>query len=72
MANPSNIVVPVALNERQGADICLPWFVDFTPEGPSEYPPRRATYKPLVNGLVAFGALYDAIDKATTTIDYIC
>ncbi|CAD6556320.1 Cardiolipin synthase [Paraburkholderia hiiakae] len=72
MANPSNIVVPIALDERQGADICLPWFVDFAPEGPSEYPPRTATYAPLVNGLKTFGALYDAIDKATTTIDYIC
>ncbi|WP_028223748.1 phospholipase D-like domain-containing protein, partial [Paraburkholderia oxyphila] len=72
MADPSNIVVPIALSERHGADICLPWFVDFAPEGPSEYPPRPATYAPLVNGLKAFGALYDAIDKATTTIDYVC
>jgi phosphatidylserine/phosphatidylglycerophosphate/cardiolipin synthase-like enzyme len=72
MACPSNIVVPVALCERPGADICLPWFVDCTPEGPAEYPPRQATYKPLVNGQEAFGALYDAIDKATSTVDYIC
>ncbi|CAD6552516.1 Cardiolipin synthase [Paraburkholderia hiiakae] len=72
MANPTNIVVPIALDERQGADICLPWFVDFAPEGPSEYPPRMATYAPLVNGKKAFGALYEAIDKATTTIDYVC
>ncbi|ALE57331.1 phospholipase D-like domain-containing protein [Paraburkholderia sp. RL17-368-BIF-A] len=72
MANPSNIVVPVALNERQGADFCSPWFIDFTPDGPSEYHPRAASYKPLVNGLEAFGALYDAIDQATCSIDYIC
>jgi phosphatidylserine/phosphatidylglycerophosphate/cardiolipin synthase-like enzyme len=32
----------------------------------------EASYRPLVNGEEAFGALYDAIKNAKHTIDYIC
>lgn len=61
------IVVPIALSETRSAVLTLPWFVQRT-----EYRPKGATYKPLVNGEAAFGALYDAIDNATQTIDYVC
>ncbi|WP_028221232.1 phospholipase D-like domain-containing protein [Paraburkholderia oxyphila] len=67
MEQQKPIVVPIALSHTRSATITLPWFVQR-----SEYRPRRANYKPLVNGLEAFGALYDAIDAATTTIDYVC
>lgn len=72
MANPSKIVVPIALNETSSAKLCLPWFLDKTPERRVEYHPVPASYKPLVNGKEAFGALYDAIANAKHTIDYIC
>jgi phosphatidylserine/phosphatidylglycerophosphate/cardiolipin synthase-like enzyme len=61
------IVVPIALSQTRSAVITLPWFVQRT-----EYRPKGANYKPLVNGEAAFGALYDAIDNATRTIDYVC
>jgi phosphatidylserine/phosphatidylglycerophosphate/cardiolipin synthase-like enzyme len=67
MTQQPTIVVPIALSCTRSAVITLPWFVQQT-----EYRPDKATYKPLVNGHDAFGALYDAIDKATTTIDYVC
>jgi phosphatidylserine/phosphatidylglycerophosphate/cardiolipin synthase-like enzyme len=67
VSKSSPIVTPIALDETRSALICTPWFVQFT-----EYPPMQASYRPLVNGEEAFGALYDAIDKATKTIDYIC
>lgn len=67
MGNPSSIVTPIALDQTTSALICAPWFVQLT-----EYPPMQAFYRPLVNGEEAFGALYDAIDSAKHTIDYIC
>jgi phosphatidylserine/phosphatidylglycerophosphate/cardiolipin synthase-like enzyme len=62
-----SIVTPVALDKTSSALICTPWFVQLT-----EYPPMEASYRPLVNGEEAFGALYDAIENAKHTIDYIC
>ncbi|CAD6554953.1 Cardiolipin synthase [Paraburkholderia hiiakae] len=67
MATPSPIVVPIALSQTRSATITLPWFLQRT-----EYNPAGATYTPLVNGEEAFGALYDAIDNATCTVDYVC
>ncbi|OLL27344.1 phospholipase [Burkholderia sp. SRS-W-2-2016] len=67
MTQQPPITVPVALSCTRSAVITLPWFVQHT-----ENRPRPATYKPLVNGVKAFGALYDAIDQATRTIDYVC
>ncbi|QBR03576.1 phospholipase D-like domain-containing protein [Paraburkholderia pallida] len=67
MGKPSSIVTPIALDQTTSALICTPWFVQLT-----EYPPMEASYRPLVNGEEAFGALYDAIDNAKHTIDYIC
>ncbi|SAL42907.1 phospholipase D/transphosphatidylase [Caballeronia cordobensis] len=59
MTQHPSITVPIALSQTQSAAITLPWFVQRT-----EYGPEQATYKPLVNGHDAFGALYEAIDKA--------
>jgi hypothetical protein len=53
------IVTPIALDKTSSALICTPWFVQLT-----EYPPMEASYRPLVNGEEAFGALYDAIKNA--------
>ncbi|HEY1608765.1 MAG TPA: phosphatidylserine/phosphatidylglycerophosphate/cardiolipin synthase family protein, partial [Paraburkholderia sp.] len=61
------ITVPIALSCTNSAIITLPWFVQRT-----ENRPRPATYRPLVNGKEAFSALYDAIDHATHTVDYVC
>jgi hypothetical protein len=72
MADPSNIVTPIALDVRPSATLCLPWFVDIHPDGPAEFHPLPASYKPLVNGEEAFGALYDAILAAKRTIDIVC
>jgi len=72
MADPSNIVTPIALDVRPSATLCLPWFVDIHPDGPAEFHPLPASYKPLVNGKEAFGALYDAILAAKRTIDIVC
>lgn len=47
--------------------LCTPWFVQLT-----EYPPMSASYRPLVNGKEAFGAIYDAILAARHTVDIIC
>jgi phosphatidylserine/phosphatidylglycerophosphate/cardiolipin synthase-like enzyme len=67
MTQQPPIAVPIALSQTPSATITLPWFVQRT-----EYGPAQATYKPLVNGHDTFGALYDAIDKSTCTIDYVC
>jgi phosphatidylserine/phosphatidylglycerophosphate/cardiolipin synthase-like enzyme len=72
MTNPSKIVAPIALNETSAARLCLPWFVGVTSEGKAEFHPVPASYKPLVNGEEAFGALYDAISAAQRSIDVIC
>jgi len=67
MTRQPPITVPIALSRTRSAVITLPWFVQKT-----EYRPKPANYTPLVNGHEAFGALYDAIDNATRTIDYVC
>lgn len=72
MADPTNIVTPLAQNETSQAMLCLPWFVDISPEGPSEFHPLPASYRPLVNGEGAFGAVYDAILAAKHTVEIIC
>ncbi|SER47506.1 PLD-like domain-containing protein [Pseudomonas sp. NFACC02] len=58
---------PIALSKTTSARLTLPWFVQNT-----EYPPRPATFEPLVNGERAFGAVYDAIMAATHTVEIIC
>ena len=67
MTRQPPITVPIALSRTRSTVITLPWFVQKT-----EYRPKPANYTPLVNGHEAFGALYDAIDNATRTIDYVC
>jgi hypothetical protein len=62
-----NIVTPLALSETSSATLCAPWFVQRT-----EFPPMPASYRPLVNGKEAFGAVYDAILAAKHTVDIIC
>ncbi|MGC5831622.1 phospholipase D-like domain-containing protein [Ralstonia pseudosolanacearum] len=61
------IVTPLALNCTRSATITLPWFVQHT-----EYDSAQATFRPLVNGEEAFGAVYDAIAAAKHSIDIIC
>ncbi|CAE6700239.1 phospholipase D-like domain-containing protein [Paraburkholderia haematera] len=68
MANPTtSITTPLALNQTSSASIPSPWFVQQT-----EYNPRLATLRPLVNGEEAFGAVYDAIHDAKHSVDIIC
>lgn len=72
MSKRPPIVTPIALNRTATATICLPWFVQHTPSGLAEYRPMEASYKPLVNGKEAFGAVYDAILAARHTVDIVC
>ncbi|WGS49124.1 phosphatidylserine/phosphatidylglycerophosphate/cardiolipin synthase family protein [Paraburkholderia sp. D15] len=73
MTTSPPIVTPAALNWTSGAYACMPWFVDITDEGtPCEFHPLPCSYKPLVNGAEAFGAVYDAIAAARHSIDIIC
>ena len=72
MADPSNIVTPIALDVRPAATLSPPWFLDIHKDGHSEFHPLPASYKPLVNGKETFGALYDAILAAKRTIDIVC
>jgi phosphatidylserine/phosphatidylglycerophosphate/cardiolipin synthase-like enzyme len=67
MAEQKPITTPIALNYTNSATITLPWFVQRT-----EYHPAQATFKPLVNGEEAFGAVYDAILAAKHTVDIVC
>ncbi|MCT7328744.1 phospholipase D-like domain-containing protein [Ralstonia sp. CHL-2022] len=57
----------MALSCTRSATITLPWFVQGT-----EYNPAPGTFRPLVNGEEAFGAVYDAIVAAKHTVDIIC
>lgn len=67
------INTPMALNRTSGANVCFPWFVDRTEDGRScEFHPLPCSYRPLVNGKEAFGAVYDAIASARHSIDIIC
>ncbi|OBY93582.1 phospholipase [Pseudomonas sp. AU11447] len=61
------IVAPLSLQHTQDVMCTSPWFVCNT-----EYIPRLATYKPLINGEEAFRAVHEAIEKATKTVDIIC
>jgi phosphatidylserine/phosphatidylglycerophosphate/cardiolipin synthase-like enzyme len=61
------ITTPIALSCTNSATITWPWFVQRT-----EYNPAQATFKPLVNGEEAFGAVYDAIMAAKHSVDIIC
>ncbi|TDV35668.1 hypothetical protein C7405_105158 [Paraburkholderia caballeronis] len=67
MKQQQPIVVPIALSCTSSATLTLPWFVQRT-----EYKPVQATFKPLVNGEEAFGAIYDAMLNAKSSIDIIC
>ncbi|AIF46972.1 phospholipase D-like domain-containing protein [Dyella japonica] len=66
MSKPAT-TVPIALSRDTTADLTLPWFVQ-----KAEYLAAPATFKPLVNGEEAFGAVYDAIFHAKKTVDIIC
>lgn len=68
MATPNKpITTPLALNQTNTGNITLQWFVQNT-----EYKPAWATFRPLVNGEEAFGAVYDAIRDAKHSVDIIC
>ena len=66
VASPSLHVVPVP-HGQDTASITPPWFVN-----KSEYTPKLATYRPLVNGEEAFGEVYRAIAAAKKTVCIIC
>ncbi|BAU76401.1 phospholipase D-like domain-containing protein [Metapseudomonas furukawaii] len=61
------IVVPLSLQHTQEVMCTSPWFVSDT-----EYRPRPATYRPLINGEEAFRAVHEAIARATRSVDIIC
>lgn len=67
MAQPSKITTPLPTNQTREATLSSPWFVQ-----KSEYAPDYGTFKPLVNGEEAFGAIYDAIVDAKHSVDIIC
>ncbi|MGH8777563.1 phospholipase D-like domain-containing protein [Paraburkholderia sp.] len=67
------ITTPLAQNQTSCVNVCSPWFVDTTDEGkPVEFHPLPCSYKPLVNGMEAFGAVYDAIYAAKYSVDIVC
>jgi phosphatidylserine/phosphatidylglycerophosphate/cardiolipin synthase-like enzyme len=66
MTAPS-ITVPIATSKTTSCNLNLPWFVQNT-----EYHPVPATFEPLVNGERAFGAVYDAILAAQSSVEIIC
>ncbi len=59
-------VVPV-ITGQYSATITPPWFVDG-----SEYTPKLASFKILVNGHEAFGEVYRAIEAAQKSVSIIC
>lgn len=63
---PSKHVAPI-LRGQYSVTITPPWFVDH-----SEYTPKLATFKPLVNGQEAFGEVYRAIESAKKSVAIIC
>jgi phosphatidylserine/phosphatidylglycerophosphate/cardiolipin synthase-like enzyme len=65
-ATPSKHVVPI-LTSQCTATITPPWFVD-----KSEYTPKLASFKALVNGQDAFGEVYRAIEAAKKSVCIIC
>jgi phosphatidylserine/phosphatidylglycerophosphate/cardiolipin synthase-like enzyme len=66
-ASTTTSTTPIALNQTCTGRVAMKWFVDKT-----EYSPTYGTYRFLVNGHDAFGAVYEAISKATKTVDIIC
>jgi phosphatidylserine/phosphatidylglycerophosphate/cardiolipin synthase-like enzyme len=66
-ASNMTCTTPIALNQTNTGTIAMKWFVD-----KAEYPATYGTYQYLINGEAAFGAVYDAIAKATKTVDIIC
>lgn len=66
IATPSRHVVPVQRGQYS-ASFTPPWFVD-----KSEYTPKLASFKPLVNGEEAFGEVYRAIEAAKKSVCIIC
>ncbi len=62
-----DIFSPVSTVDTGQCKVTPPWFVENT-----EYPPSPATYKPLVNGEEAFGAVHHAIANAKKSVDIIC
>lgn len=72
MNGAPTITTPLAQNQTSTATACMPWFVDMTENGPVEFHPVACSYKPLVNGAEAFGAVYDAIHAAKYSVDIIC
>lgn len=66
-ARHPDIVVPIALHRTHEAVCCAPWFVLDT-----EYRPWPASYRPLINGQEAFGAVHKAIAEAQRSVDIIC
>ena len=70
MATPTfecKITTPMALNETNSAKATLRWFVHKT-----EYDPRWAEVRFLVNGQRAFGSIYADMLNAKHSIDIIC
>lgn len=63
---PKKNVVPV-LQGQYTAEITPPWFVD-----KSEYAPKLASFRALVNGEEAFGSVYRAIEVAKKSVCIIC
>ena len=63
---PTKHVLPI-LQGKFSATVTPPWFVDC-----SEYTPKMATFKPLVNGEEAFGEVYRAIAAAKKSVSIIC
>lgn len=63
---PSKHTVPI-LRGQHSAAITPPWFVD-----KSEYTPKLASFKLLVNGEEAFRDVYLAIEAAKRNVSYIC
>ena len=63
---PTTHVVPI-LRGQYSVMITPPWFVNG-----SEYVPKAATFKTLVNGQEAFGEVYRAIEAANKTVCIIC
>jgi phosphatidylserine/phosphatidylglycerophosphate/cardiolipin synthase-like enzyme len=58
--------IPI-LRGQNSASITPPWFVD-----KSEYTPKLASFRLLVNGQEAFGEVYRTIDTATKSVCIIC
>lgn len=63
---PSKHVTPIQNGELM-CKATSPWFVDG-----SEYTPKLASFKTLVNGQEAFGDVYRAIERAKKSVSIIC